>query len=294
LAAHRGLDRRRALSLLSAAAGVGFLNPGKAIAQTLRGALEPQAGSGIDATHLGLSPGATDDQSAALAEALARAGSEGRPLFLPPGRYEMSLVAMPSAASLVGVPGETRLVLRGSGALLSCRHADRFRLEGLTLDGAGSSIRTPDAALLDADDVAEIAVSDCTFLAAGGSGVRLRNSAGRIETSRVSDVGRVGLWFDQSRGIRASGNVIEECGDTGILVSRDEKGDDGTIVTDNRVSRVRADSGGTGQNGNGINLDKSNGVLVSGNHIDGCAFTAIRCSTGNVARLASSAAASSF
>ena len=77
--------------------------------------------------------------------------------------------------------------------------------------------------------------------------------------------------------MRVSGNVVEDCGDTGILVSRDAEGDDGTIVTGNRVSNIRADSGGTGQNGNGINLDKANGVIVADNRVDDCAFSAIRC-----------------
>jgi uncharacterized secreted repeat protein (TIGR03808 family) len=50
------------------------------------------------------------------------------------------------------------------------------------------------------------------------------------------------------------------------------------------VSHIRADSGGTGQNGNGINLDKANGVIIADNRVDDCAFSAIRCfSSDNVA-----------
>ena len=81
-----------------------------------------------------------------------------------------------------------------------------------------------------------------------------------------------------------TGNAVSNCGDTGILVARDEEGEDGTIVRGNRVSQIRADSGGTGQNGNGINLDKANGVVVADNRVDGCAFSAIRCfSSDNIA-----------
>jgi uncharacterized secreted repeat protein (TIGR03808 family) len=61
-------------------------------------------------------------------------------------------------------------------------------------------------------------------------------------------------------------------------------------VTGNRISHIRADSGGTGQNGNGINTDKANGVIISDNRVDDCAFSAIRCYssdapsvTGNIA-----------
>jgi len=43
---------------------------------------------------------------------------------------------------------------------------------------------------------------------------------------------------------------------------------------------VRADSGGSGQNGNGVNVFRAGGVLVSGNRIADCAFSAVR---GNAA-----------
>ena len=63
-------------------------------------------------------------------------------------------------------------------------------------------------------------------------------------------------------------NVVDGAGNTGILVRRDAEGEDGSLVSGNRVQNVRADSGGSGQNGNGINLDKANGVIVSQNRVD--------------------------
>jgi uncharacterized secreted repeat protein (TIGR03808 family) len=43
---------------------------------------------------------------------------------------------------------------------------------------------------------------------------------------------------------------------------------------------VRADGGGSGQNGNGVNVFRAGSVLVSGNRITDCAFSAVR---GNAA-----------
>ena len=40
--------------------------------------------------------------------------------------------------------------------------------------------------------------------------------------------------------------------------------------------RIRADGGGTGENGNGVNVFRAGGVLVSGNRITDCAFSAVR------------------
>ena len=236
----------------------------------------------LDATAAGLKPGATEDQGEALAKALGQAAATGQPLFLPPGRYRVSKVALPDRVHLIGVPGESRLVFAGGAFMLRAEHAKRLRLEGVMLDG--DALPLLDSALLDADDVADVAVDDCDFIDSGGAGMKLRAAAGRVENARLDNIGTVGIYLRQSNGMTVGGNTVSNCGNTGILVARDEEGEDGTIVRGNRVSRIRADSGGTGQNGNGINLDKANGVLVDGNRVDGCAFSAIRCfSSDNIA-----------
>lgn len=268
----RKLSRRSVFGLASAATFATL--PSWAFAQVLRGALDP----GLDATHEGLNPGSPDDQSALLSKALANAETEGRPLFLPPGVYELRDVALPNTAHLIGVPGMSRLRFRGGIALLSASQADAIRLEGLVFDGTTTAATlTTDGGLVDLNEVAELAVLDCTFEGSATAGAKISGCVGRIENCRVAGARTVGIWLQQSRGMRVTGNTVADCGDTGILVARDEKSEDGTIVTENRVSRIRSDSGGTGQNGNGINLDKANGVIVSGNRVDDCAFSAIRC-----------------
>ncbi|MGH6924968.1 MAG: TIGR03808 family TAT-translocated repetitive protein [Propylenella sp.] len=278
----RGITRRAALGALSwAALGPCVATPGRAVAQALRSGL-------FDAADPTLTPGSPDDQSEVLMQALARAEAESRPLFLRPGRYEISGVMLPSYAHLVGVPGETRLAFRGGRFMLEARHARALRLDGVTLDGAGLPMSAP--ALLDANDVDELSIDDCRVTGSAASGVTLRDAAGRVTRSDFSGIRRAGIDIAQSRGMEILSNSVADCGDTGILIARDEEGADNSIVTGNRVSRIRAESGGTGENGNGINLDKANGVIVSGNRIDECAFSAIRCFssdgvsvTGNVA-----------
>jgi uncharacterized secreted repeat protein (TIGR03808 family) len=267
------ISRRAALELVAAVT----LSPvlvGRAQAQSLRGGIDP----GIDATHAGLRPGSPDDQSEVLARALAGAAAEGRPLFLPPGVYDLHDVALPNTAHLIGIPGKSVLRFRGGMALLSASHAEAIRLEGMTFDGTTTAATlTIDGGLVDLDNVGELAILDCTFNGSATAGTKLSGCAGRIENCRVFGARTIGIWLHQSRGVRVTGNIVEDCGDTGILVAREAEGEDGSIVTENRISRIRAESGGTGQNGNGINLDKANGVIVSGNRVDDCAFSAIRC-----------------
>jgi len=267
----RAVSRRNVMKLVAGAAMTPVLAT-KARAQALRGAID----TGVDATQEGLNPGAPFDQGEALSLALAKAEAEGRALFLPPGVYELSGVSLPRFTHLVGVPGMSRLVFRGGHSLLSAKHTAVMKLEGLTLDGAGVSL-PPEGGLVDVDDVADLAFLDCSFVGSSAAAARVMNGAGRVENCRFTKVGTIGIWLHQSRAMRVTGNVVEDCGDTGILVARDAEGEDGTLVTENRVSRIRADSGGTGQNGNGINLDKANGVIVAGNRVDDCAFSAIRC-----------------
>jgi uncharacterized secreted repeat protein (TIGR03808 family) len=57
-------------------------------------------------------------------------------------------------------------------------------------------------------------------------------------------------------------------------------GDDGTIVVDNRIENIGNRSGGSGQYGNAINVFRAANVIVRGNRIKNCAFSAVR---GNAA-----------
>lgn len=89
-----------------------------------------------------------------------------------------------------------------------------------------------------------------------------------------------------STGLAIAGNDVSDCGNGGILVWRWSEGEDGSIVTGNRVAAIRADDGGTGENGNGINVFRAHGVIVSANQIADCAFTAVRANAANNVQIA--------
>ena len=276
------ITRRDALAG-SAAAALSSASVARAEVQPdgLRGAL--------DGSLEGLTPGSSEDQGPLLAQALGKAEAQGYPLFLPPGRYEIADVDLPRHAHLIGVPGRTWLAFRGGGYMLRARGASLIRLEGIGLDGSGLPIAGAEG-LLAAESVDRLSVTDCEIAASAAAGLALKDCAGRVERSRIVAAGTVGIVTLQSRGMAVLDNVVSECGDTGILVIRDEEGADDTIVRGNRVSGIRADSGGTGQFGNAINVAQANGVIVADNRIDRCAFSAVRCFssdnvqvTGNVA-----------
>lgn len=267
------ISRRRALGTVAGAALAPSLlaQPARpqTLAQTMRGAL--------DANEAGLRPGAVDDQSAAFETALATAEAAGRPLFLAPGRYNIGRIILPPHAQLVGVPGQSELVFSGGPFMLRGRGLATLRLHGVTLRGRGIRLDPAVPGLLDVDDVAEIVIDDCTFTDSGAAGIAIANGAGRVERSRFTAHRTVGIYLRESNAMAVTDNVVTGCGDTGILVARYSESADNTIVSGNRVSAIAARSGGSGQNGNGINLDKANGVIVTNNRVDDCAFSAIRC-----------------
>ena len=73
---------------------------------------------------------------------------------------------------------------------------------------------------------------------------------------------------------------MRDAGNNGIQVWRSPKGDDGTLVIDNRIEDVAAKRGGSGQYGNAINVFRADNVVVRGNRIRRAAFSAVR---GNAA-----------
>jgi uncharacterized secreted repeat protein (TIGR03808 family) len=261
---------RRAFVSAIGAAGIAAASPPVARAQTFWS-------GAVDGAQAGLVPGSEEEQGVALGEALKRAENADLPLFLPPCRYRVATVDLPDRVHLIGIPGETRLVFAGGPYLLRAEGTRRLRIEGVALDGESLPLAEGIDALLDVYDVADLVLDDCQFIGSGASAATLRSVAGRVERSRFDGARTVGLELVEARGMIVRDNVATGCGDTGILVARYEEGADGTIVTGNRVTDIRAESGGTGQYGNGINLDKANGVVIANNRIDNCAFSAIRC-----------------
>ena len=53
------------------------------------------------------------------------------------------------------------------------------------------------------------------------------------------------------------------------------------MVISNRIERIMAKSGGSGENGNAINVLRAGSVLINGNRIADCSSSAIRASSAS-------------
>jgi uncharacterized secreted repeat protein (TIGR03808 family) len=235
----------------------------------------------IDAAAHGVRPGADDRKSKAFARLLADAAAKNMPIFLPPGDYAISNITLPDNTRLTGVPGATRIVYSGDSHLFAAEGAGRIELANLVIDGANRWLDDTVQGLVHLRDVAHVTIENCEIRGSAKSAVSLERCGGRIERNRLSGAGEHALYAVESRDLSVTGNHVFDCGNGGILIHRWEKGRDGTIVTGNRIARIGATQGGTGQYGNGINIFRADDVMISGNHISGCAFSAIRANAGS-------------
>ena len=264
------LDRRRflMLSAAGAAAAAAPLTPACASSGRI-------SSLGLDASQLGVRAGSPDDQSRALQGAIDRAAAARVPLALGPGVYRVGDLHLPAGGRIVGVPGATRLLLSRGPSLFSGTRADAVALSGLMLDGA--SLALPEGrGLVHLTDGRKVEISGCEITGSARHGLRLERIEGEVTGTTVSGAQGAGIFSLDAQGLRIAGNTIRACGNNGILVWRSFPGDDGTLVTDNRIEDIGAKDGGSGQNGNAINVFRAGNVIVRGNRISGAAFSAVR------------------
>ena len=230
-------------------------------------------------TLAGLRRDSDEDQTAVLQRAVAAAARNGLPVNLPPGRYRVAGLSLPPGTRLMGAgPSATTLVQAGNQPVVVARSGDRITIEDLGVEGGAVGDRsTP---LVSLSDVSELRMLDMKIARARGMAVRLERCGGRVERCAISEAD-IGVFSLDARGLQVVGNVVEQCGNNGIQIWRSQKGYDGSQVLGNRISQVRAQGGGSGQNGNGINVFRAGGVIVAQNVIRDCAFTAVRNNSGD-------------
>ena len=228
-----------------------------------------------------LIPDSDLDQTDALQRLVDESANRRAPLLLPPGRFLVRTLTLRPGTKLIGANGATVLAQRGYGALLLADQADNLRLEGLTVDGTLSPLdATRASGLLTIRRSSGIVLRDLTLRDSLINGIVLEQCSGKLTDCTISSVAQAAIFSLDATGLEITQNTITNAANNGILVWRSKQAEDGTIVSGNRIDKIAAAAGGTGQNGNGINVYRASNVLVTGNRIADCAYTAIR---GNAA-----------
>lgn len=273
------VDRR---TMLSVGLGAGIAT-GLAASATGAGARERIAANAmpLSAAELGLKSDAKQDQSAALQAAIDEAANRGTPLLLPPGRFRTGLLKLRPGLKLIATAGTTTLEFTGGEAFLLGEGADGAVVEGLNLDGGYQKLDPAQAdGLIVLRTSNAIALRGLKLDRSIANGISLQGCAGTISDCTVTSALQAGIFSLDAGGLEILHNTVADCANNGIQVWRSEISEDGSIVAQNRIIRIRADAGGTGENGNGVNVFRAGSVLVTGNRITDCAYSAIR---GNAA-----------
>jgi uncharacterized secreted repeat protein (TIGR03808 family) len=268
------LNRR---GMLAGGAALLALTPLRAFAQ----ATDAMTRGFVNAADFGVIPsvdGPGADQSAKMLEAVGVAFALGLPLFVPGGTYAMNFVSIPSATTVFGVRGATRLVSLSNAPIFTGHAANDIVLRDVSFDGLGNG--AGDQGLISFVLCENLELDGVTVTNGSGTGVSLQQTSGRIG-GLVVDGFSDGIFALDSTGLEVSGNRVRNCSNGGIRVwSSSEGKQDGTLVSGNDVSDIRSGSG-NGQNGNGINVYRANGVRVMGNRFRNCDFSAIRLNGSN-------------
>ena len=231
---------------------------------------------GRDATQYGVRPGSPDDQTRALQRAIDEAARAQMPLALPPGVYRSSMLRLADGSQLIGVRGATRLVFTGGApSLLSSEGASHVGLSGVSLDGANIPLPAR-RGLVHGLGGHDIRIIDGEIINAGGAGIWLEQISGEISGNIITDIASTALVSFDAAGLIVSRNTIIGTNDNGIEILRTATGDDGSMVLDNRVENIKAGPGGSGQYGNAINAFRAGNVIVRGNRIRNCDYSAVR------------------
>ncbi len=218
------------------------------------------------------------DQTAALQAAIDDAGLRGVALELPAGEFKTGALALRPGSVITGAGRLTTLQLIGGGSVFSAKSCAGVSISRLMIDGAMRPLGAA-AALVVLEGCADFEISSVVVSNSSGNGLAITGSTGRVTGCSVSKVAQAGIFALDST-LSISGNVVSGCGNNGVLVWRSKASEDGSQVFNNTISMVRADAGGTGENGNGINVFRAGSVQVSGNRVTDCAYSAIR---GNAA-----------
>ena len=262
------INRRHLIGASAAGvAGALVMSPAAVRAAPLTSAL------GRDITQYGVRPGSPDDQTKVLQRAIDEAARAQAPLALPPGVYRTGMLRLQSGTQLIGVRGATRLVFSGGASILSGEGAGSIGLTNITLDGGGIPLPTR-RGLVHCVGGRDIRIADCEIIGSGGNGIWFENVSGDISGNIIINTATSAIVSFDAQGLLVSRNTIAGTNDNGIEILRTAIGDDGTQVIDNRIEDITAGPGGSGQYGNAINAFRAGNVIVRGNRIRNCDYSA--------------------
>lgn len=223
--------------------------------------------------------------SGTVQTAINAARTNGRPLFVLQGSYATGPLTVDSSVAgsceIQAVEGDATFAFSGGAYLLKVNGIANVRISGMIFDGQNASITdsSQQAGLVSFANATNFSLKDSIVTNSTQSGVVARDGAlGTIGQCVVSNCS-IGIQSYNSQ-ISAISNTISSCSNNGIVVTRvppsGSSAFDGSVLSKNMISNISTAAGGTGQNGNGIDVYRAIGVKTEGNTIFTTQFSSIR------------------
>ena len=130
--------------------------------------------------------------------------------------------------------------------------------------------------LVQLENCRSVRIANCEIVGSGRNGIMCIAVDGEIADCRLTDIADAAIHSLDGRSLLIARNTLYDVGNNGIQVWRSAAGDDGAIVIDNNIEAIDNRAGGSGQYGNAINVFRAGNVIVRGNRIKNCAYTAVR------------------
>jgi uncharacterized secreted repeat protein (TIGR03808 family) len=190
------------------------------------------------------------------------------------------MLRLQNGTQLIGVRGATRLVFTGGASMLSSEGGAYLGIANITLDGSGIALPSR-RGLVHCLGGRNVRVIDCEITGSGGSGIWFEQVSGEVSGNTIANSAVTAIVSFDAQGLSVSRNTILSSNDNGIEILRTAIGHDGTLVADNRIENIKAGPGGSGQYGNAINAFRAGNVIVRGNHIRNCDYSAVRANSAS-------------
>jgi uncharacterized secreted repeat protein (TIGR03808 family) len=245
--------------------------------------------SSLNAADYGLSANSGRDETRRLQAAIDDAQSKQLPLFIPAGSYHVGTVSIAAPLVLSSHAGGAILFgIANQGPCLRIapnrRSIGQVRLSEITLDGRDAPAIQGRLGLIEASQVGNLTIERCILRGSNVSGIALHQVRGWIRDNVVEGATETAI-VSRDGTVTIEGNVITDSGNQGIQVVRSSISDDGSIVSNNRISNTKANRGGSGAYGNAISLYRAGKVAVTGNKISSSAFSAVRANSASDAQI---------
>ncbi len=148
-------------------------------------------------------------------------------------------------------------------------------LTGITLDGGGIPLPTR-RGLVHCLGGRDIRITDCEITGSGGAGIWFEQVSGDVSGNIITNTASTAIVSFDAQGLLVSRNTIHR---HQRQRHRDPAHRDRRrrhAGADNRIEDIKAGPGGSGQYGNAINAFRAGNVIVRGNRIRNCDYSAVR------------------